>query len=282
MKVKILIILLHLFCLNVIAQEVDDDRDRIFTNKNIEKLYLGAIMKISSLNADNYEFVEAANLPSVDYLQIKATTQVLPSKSAMIKFILKDIEEYDLSTILSTSWPNTRKVASYDKLGTFFGQKINAEIMLAVNPKAKNTKPLYAARFLNLIYSLDCLPDYAKARAHAAMKGRDPQNYMYVDGISFGRAASIFIESDADYETIKALMEKKYLKRELTEQDEAILANSTIHFQISDTKQVDLLDGDPFEIIRDYMTSPITKEDFLRPIWFTGSDLKDGYMVFTP
>lgn len=282
MKVKILILLLNLFCLNVIAQEVDDDRDRIFTNKNIEKLYLGAIMKISSLNADNYEFVEAANLPPVDFLQIKAITQVLPSKSAMIKFIQKDIEEYDLSTILSTSWPNTRKIASYEKLGTFFGQKINAEIMLAVNPKAKNTKPLYAARFLNLIYSLDCIPDYAKARAHAAMKGRDPEDYMYVDGISFGRAASIFIESDADYETIKALMEKKYLKRELTEQDEAILANSTIHFQISDTKQVDLLDGDPFEIIRDYMTSPITKEDFLRPIWFSGSDLKDGYMVFTP
>lgn len=114
------------------------------------------------------------------------------------------------------------------------------------------------------------------------MKGLDPKEYMYVDGISFGRAASIFMESDADYETIKALIEKKYLKRELTEQDEAILANSTIHFQISDAKQVDLLEGDPFEIIRDYMTSPITKEDFLRPIWFTGSDLKDGYMVFTP
>lgn len=282
MKVKILIILLNLFCLNVLAQEVDDDRDRIFTNKNIEKLYLGAIMKISSLHADNYEFIEAANLPPVDFLQIKAITQVLPSKSAMIKFILKDIEGDDLSTIVSTSWPNTRKVASYEKLGTFFGQKINAEIMLAVNPKAKNSKPLYAARFLNLIYSLDCIPDYAKARAHAAMKGRAPQDYMYVDGISFGRAASIFIESDADYETIKALIEKKYSKRELTEQDEAILANSTIHFQISDTKQVDLLDGDPFEIIRDYMTSPITKEDFLRPIWFTGSDLKDGDMVFTP
>jgi hypothetical protein len=282
MKVKILIILLHLYCLNVIAQEVDDDKDRIFTNKNIEKLYMGAIMKISSLNADNYEFVEAANLPPVDFVQIKAITQVLPSKSAMIKFILKDIEGDDLSTIVSESSPHTRKVASYEKLGAFFGQKINAEIMLAVNPKAKNSKSLYAARFTNLIYNLDCMPDYAKARAHAAMKGLDPKDYMYVDGISFGRAASIFIESDADYETIKTLIDKKYYKRALTEQDESILANSTIHFQISDTKQVDLLDGDPFEIIRDYMTSPITKEDFLRPIWFTGSDLKDGYMVFTP
>ena len=282
MKVKILIILLHLFCLNVLAQEVNDDRDRIFTNKNIEKLYLGAIMKLSSLHADNYEFIEAANLPPVDYLQTTDVTLVAPTKSAMIKFILKDIEEYELSTIVSTSWPNTQKVASYDKLGTFFGQKINAEIMLAVNPKAKNSKPLYAAKFTNLIYSLDCMPDYAKARAHTAMKGLDPKDYMYVDGISFGRAASIFMESDADYETIKALIEKKYLKRELTEQDEAILANSTIHFQISDSKQVDLLDGDPFDIIRDYMTSPITKEDFLRPIWFTGSDLKEGDMVYTP
>lgn len=282
MKVKILILLLNLSCLNVIAQEVNDDRDRIFTNKNIDKLYLGAIMKISSLNADHYQFIEAPNLPPVDYLQTTDVTLVDPSKSAMIKFIMKDIEGDDLSTIVSTSWPNTRKVASYEKLGAFFGQKINAEIMLAVNPKAKNPKPLYAARFTNLIYSLDCMPDYAKAKAHPAMKGLDPKEYMYVDGISFGRAASIFMESDADYETIKALIEKKYLKRELTEQDEAILANSTIHFQISDAKQVDLLEGDPFEIIRDYMTSPITKEDFLRPIWFTGSDIKDGYMVFTP
>lgn len=282
MKVKILIILLHLFCLNVLAQEVDDDRDRIFTNKNIEKLYLGAIMKISSLNADNYEFVEAANLPPVDYLQTTDITLIVPSKSAMIKFIMKDFDEDVLPVIVSESSPHTRKVASYEKLGAFFGQKINAEIMLAVNPKAKNSKPIYAAKFTNLIYSLDCMPDYAKARAHVAMKGRDPQDYMYVDGISFGRAASIFIESDADYETIKAFIEKKYYKRELTEQDEAILANSTIHFQISDTKQVDLQDGDPFEIIRHYMTTPITKEDFLRPIWFTGSDLKDGYMVVTP
>ena len=57
------------------------------------------------------------------------------------------------------------------------------------------------------------MPDYAKARAHAAMKGLDPKDFMYVDGISFGRAASIFMESDADYETIKALIDKKYYKR---------------------------------------------------------------------
>lgn len=282
MKVKILILLLNLFCLNVLAQEVDDDKDRIFTNKNIEKLYLGAIMKISSLHEDNYEFIEAPNLPPVDYLQTTDVTLIVPSKSAMIKFILKDFDEDVLPVIVSESSPNTQKVASYDKLGAFFGQKINAEIMLAVNPKAKNSKSLYATRFTNLIYSLDCMPDHAKAKAHTAMKGLDPKDYMYVDGISFGRAASIFMESDADYETIKALIEKKYYKRELTEQDEAILANSTIHFQISDTKQVDLQDGDPFEIIRHYMTTPITKEDFLRPIWFTGVDLKDGYMVYTP
>ncbi|WP_400260869.1 hypothetical protein ACFX5U_12360 [Sphingobacterium sp. SG20118] len=282
MKLKVLIILLHLSCLNVIAQEINDDKDRIFTNKNIENLYLGAIMKISSLNADNYEFIEAPNLPAVDILETADVTLIVPSRSAMIKYILKDIEGDDLSVIVSESLPNTRKVASYENLGAIFGQKINAEIMLAVNPKAKNSKSLYAARFTNLIYSLSCMPDFAKAKAHAAMKGLDPKDFMYVDGISFGRAASIFIESDADYETIKTLIDKKYLKRELTEQDEAILANSTIHFQISDTKQVNLLDGDPFEIIRHYMTTPITKEDFLRPIWFTGSDLKDGDMVYTP
>lgn len=282
MKIKILIALLCLFSLNVAAQEIQDEANRLFTNKNIDKLYLGAIMKISSLHKDNYEFIEAANLPAIDVFGTADETLIIPSKSAMTNFILNKIEGDDLSTIVSESIPNIQRVASYDKLGAVFGQKINPEIMLAVNPKSKGSKKLYAARFMNLIFSLTCMPDVVKAKAHPAIKGLDPKDLMYVTDISFGRGASIFIESDADLETIKNLITKKYLKRELTEEDEAILANSTIHFQISDTKEVDLFKGDPFEIIRAYMTSPITKEDFLRPIWFSGENLNDGDMVYTP
>jgi len=282
MKIKILIALLCLFSLNVTAQEIEDEANRLFTNKNLDKLYLGAVMKISSLHKDNYEFIEAPNLPVINILEGPADMLVVPSKSAMTNFILKQIEGDDLSIIVSESIPKVKKVASYDKLGAVFGQKINPEIMLAVNPKSKGSKNLYAARFMNLIYDLTCMTDIAKAKAHPAIKGLDPKDLMYVDEISFGRAASIFIESDADYETIKNLIDKKYFKRELTEQDEAILANSTIHFQISDTKEVNLFDGDPFRIIRSYMTSPITKEDFLRPIWISGINLNDGDMVITP
>ena len=282
MKIKILILLLSLFCLNAFAQEISDESNRLFSNKNIDKLYLGAIMKISSLHKDNYEFIEAANLPAIDILETSDVTLIIPSKSAMTNFILKRIEGEDLSTIVSESIPNIQKVASYDKLGAVFGQKINPEIMLAVNPKSKGSKNLYAARFMNLIYNLTCMPNIVNAKAHPTIKGLDPKDLMYVTDISFGRGASIFIESDADLETIKSLITKKYLKRELSEQDEAILANSTIHFQISDTKEVNLFNGDPFEIIRAYMTAPITKEDFLRPIWFSGENLNDGDMVFTP
>lgn len=282
MKIKILIALLCLFSLNVAAQEIQDEANRLFTNKNINKLYLGAIMKISSLHKDNYEFIEAANLPAIDVFGTADETLIIPSKSAMTNFILNKIKGDDLSTIVSESIPNIQRVASYDKLGAVFGQKINPEIMLAVNPKSKGSKKLYAARVMNLIFSLTCMPDNIKAKAHPAIKGLDPKDLMYVTDISFGRGASIFIESDADLETIKNLITKKYLKRELTEEDEAILANSTIHFQISDTKEVDLFNGDPFEIIRAYMTSPITKEDFLRPIWFSGENLNDGDMVYTP
>lgn len=281
MKIKILIALLSLFSLNVAAQEIEDEANRLFTNKNLDKLYLGAIMKISSLHKDNYEFIEAPNLPAIDIIIPSADERVVPSKSAMTNFILKRIEGDDLSTIVSESIPKVKKVASYDKLGAVFGQKINPEIMLAVNPKSRGSKNLYAARFMNLISDLTCMTDIVKAKAHPAIKGLDPKDLMYVDEISFGRAASIFIESDADYETIKNLIDKKYFKRELTEQDEAILANATIHFQISDTKEVNLFDGDPFRIIRSYMTSPITKEDFLRPIWISGINLNDGDMVIT-
>ncbi len=283
MKIKLLLLLLlHLFCFNASAQEISDESNRFFLNKNLDKLYIGAIMKISSLHKDNYEFIEASNLPTINIVIPSADEVVVPSKSAMTNFILKQIEGEDLSTIVSESIPKVQKVASYDKLGAVFGQKINPEIMLAVNPKSKGSKYLYAASFTNLIYSLTCATDIVKAKAHPAMTGLDPKDLMYVDEITFGRAASIFIESDADYETIKNLVDKKYFKRALTEQDEAILANSTIHFQVSDTKEINLFDGDPFQIIRSYMTAPITKEDFLRPIWISGTNLNDGDMVITP
>lgn len=282
MKIKILIVVLTLFCLNLPAQEIQDEANRFFMNKNLDKLYLGAIMKINSLHKDNYEFIEAPNLPTVEVSATTADAVIIPSKSEMVNFILKNIEGDDLSGIVSESIPKVQKVASYDKLGAVFGQKINPEIMLAVNPKSKVSKYLYAASFTNLVYSLTCITDIIKAKAHSAIKGLDPKDLMYVNEITFGRAASIFIESDADYETIKNLIDKKYFKRELTEQDEATLANSTIHFQISDTKEVNLFNGDPFEIIRTYMTTPITKEDFLRPIWISGINLNDGDMVVTP
>jgi len=282
MKIKILIALLCLFSLNIAAQEIEAEANRFFMNKNIDKLYLGAIMKISSLHKDNYEFIEASNLPTVNVNAKTADAVIMPSKAAMVNFILKNIEGDDLSGIVSESIPKVQRVASYEKLGAVFGQKINSEVMLAVNPKSKNSKYLYAVSFTNLIYSLTCMTDISKAKAHSALAKLDPKDLMYVNEITYGRAASIFIESDADYETIKNLVDRKYFKRELMEEDEAILANSTIHFQISDTKEVDLFDGDPFRSIRSYMTAPITKEDFLRPIWISGINLNDGDMVITP
>jgi len=36
---------------------------------------------------------------------------------------------------------------------------------------------------------------------------------MYVDDISFDRAVSIFIESDADNETVRNIIEKKSIKQ---------------------------------------------------------------------
>ncbi|WP_293888854.1 MULTISPECIES: hypothetical protein [unclassified Sphingobacterium] len=239
-------------------------------------------MKISSLHKDNYEFIEASNLPTVNVNSKTADAVIMPSKAAMVNFILKNIEGDDLAGIVSESIPKVQRVASYEKLGAVFGQKINSEVMLAVNPQSKGSKYLYAVSFTNLIYSLTCMTDIAKAKAHSALAKLDPKDLMYVNEITFGRAASIFIESDADYETMKNLVDRKYFKRKLMEEDEAILANSTIHFQISDTKEVDLFDGDPFQIIRSYMTAPITKEDFLRPIWISGINLNDGDMVITP
>ncbi|MCT1529818.1 hypothetical protein M3B46_02355 [Sphingobacterium daejeonense] len=283
MKRKLLVVLFILFNLNSIAQEIQDETNMIFINKNPKELYLGAILKISSLDKDKYEIVEGSNLPQVTYLMInKDVPPMTPNLSSMRDFIRKEIKGEDLSTIVSTGYPKVQKVESYEKLGAVFGERINPEIMLAVNPKSKKSKSVYVATFTNMIYTINCQTDIVKAKAHPALKGLDPKDLMYVEQLSFGRFATIFIESDAEYEKIEALVQKKYEKKALTDQEESIIANSTIHFQILDYNETGLATGDPFDVIREYISAPITENDFLRPIWISGINLNDGDMVYTP
>ncbi|UZJ65092.1 hypothetical protein OKW96_02075 [Sphingobacterium sp. KU25419] len=58
------------------------------------------------------------------------------------------------------------------------------------------------------------------------------------------------------------------------------MAHSTVHYQITN-KKIDLLREPHLELFFDFMNAPITKEDFIRPIWFLGAKLFDGDIVHT-
>ncbi|MGH2623318.1 MAG: hypothetical protein ACRDE7_06615, partial [Sphingobacterium sp.] len=118
-----------------------------------------------------------------------------------------------------------------------------------------------------------------KIMENPAINQYNPKDLMYVQDIWFGRMATLVVESLSNGDTIKAILEKMFNGQKLVEQEEAIMANSTMYLSLFNDPNVELQAGDTVQKIIEYMKKTLTEEDFLRPIYFTGQKLSDGDMV---
>jgi len=282
--ITILPILITVFLQSAMAQEDPEQASFNFVSKSPKTLYLAAIMDVNSLNKDDQEVIEIPNRQKLVYYVdpgFKERPPAIPSKGNTQQVILDEISQYDftkLNHILSTS---VQKVSSYEKLGHIFGEKVNSEIMLAVNPNAPKPKSIYAVKFSKLLITLNVIPEDDKnIKNNPAIKKYKTEDLMFISRIIYGRLANMFIETDTDINTLKAIINKKELKQKLTDKEEAIMANATIHYQIMDDVNQKLNYGDPFETVYNYMDATITKEDYLRPIYFSGEYIAEEGMVW--
>jgi|GEM_PF-632003 len=283
MKRLIPIIVLVISVLRLGAQEHDIDLTFVnFLSKSPDKIYLGAIMDIGSLNTDTHPIIEIPNRQKIRVLQEGPIidVEIVPNRKNMNDHILNDIKDEDFSSYVNTFEYSIDAYPSYERLGPIFGEKINAEILLGVTKNPANNRSITIVKLSRLFNRLLFEVEGDKIKDNPAIAGLNLTDLMYVQDISFGRMATIVVESVSDSESIKAILEKMLGSgQKLSEQEEAILANSTIHYSVFNDPQADLGDGDTFENVKQYMKGIPTKDDFLRPIYFAGQSLSDGGMV---
>lgn len=283
MKRLIQVIVLMVSFLRVGAQEHDIDFTFVnFVSKSPDKIYLGAIMDIGSLNSDTHPIIEIPNRQMVQVLQEGPITdvQMVPNRMNMINFILDDIKDEDFSSYVNSFTHSIDAYPSYERLGSIFGEKIDAEILLGVTRNPAKNRSITIVKLSRLLNRLLFEVKDDKIKDNPAIAALDLKDLMYVQDIWFGRMATIVVESGSDSKSIKAILEKILGSgQKLSEQEEAIMANSTIHYSVFNDPQADLGGGDTFENVKQYMKAILTKDDFLRPIYFSGQSLSDGSMV---
>lgn len=142
----------------------------------------------------------------------------------------------------------------------------------------KSSKNIFFGRTEMIAYSLyQDLPDAHISKTELdKIKDQDP---IVLAGVSFGKKADIIIESNQDQQQINKAF-NIYKDKDTNRYNEAreILADASVHVLFFGKNPIDTSDLTNEELILTYIkfiTSPLTKEDYLYPIKYEGAHLNN-------
>ncbi|MDM1456917.1 hypothetical protein HX025_09695 [Myroides odoratimimus] len=146
------------------------------------------------------------------------------------------------------------------------------------NIEQKSSKNIFFGRTEVIAYSLDQdLPGSHISKTELdKIKDQDP---IVLIGISFGKKADILIESNQSQQQINSAF-NIYKDKNTSRYNEAreILADASVHILFFGKNPIDTSDLTNEELILAYIkfiTSPLTKEDYLYPIKYNGAHLNN-------
>lgn len=247
-----------------------------FVVKNPETLFIGGIMKASSINEEVHQLVDVVYKPIVvGYSLPIKSEEYVPSHSNMMNAIRNKLKSDDLlKQSLAFSFSVT-ELNSKSDLSIYFGQHVNLAQYFGVQPnqRVKNTVVLVniSQSFFSVYMDLqESITDDPKVMEQA-------KDFIYVSSVQFGRTAMALVESDATAAEVKAAI-RDMLKEgvPIAEKSKAVLAGSTIRCVTIGNGSVEQTDPDnPLSGILGYMRKKVTIDDFGAPISFTATTLKD-------
>lgn len=266
-----------------------------FAVKQPTDLFIGQIMKASSLNKDAYEFPNANYNPITIINSIsKSSEGTFTSNSSMMTFLReKVIGPYGIKQNQAFSYIS-RELPSYSELSLFFGQKMNLTQLFGVTTNQKKKKTLavidISQSYFNVTMDLP-YPENGEAYTPDQQKkllcsnGKDlgdMNDLIFVNDIQFGRKITILVDSPYSYVDVKVAIQNMMNntgvdESKITNKSKAIIANSTIRTMILNDDAVEEMNPEnPFASIVNYFKRPVSKDDFGKPISFSASYLKDN------
>lgn len=138
MKTKILSIILLFLCIQ--PNYAQNQASNLFV-KSPSELFIGQVLKASTINKDTYEFPAVQYNPITVFIsQPFSSKEIVPSFDNMNQFIHESLLSVGSLKQNSSFSFILRELKSYGELNLFFGQEINRLKLFGISPTKKMTK----------------------------------------------------------------------------------------------------------------------------------------------
>ena len=254
--------------------------------KQPDKIYLGAIVTKKSINSPELEIIDV-KLPKEDIIlplswggYVKKTELSKENTTRIIKEKLTEFPPLKQGELFNGGYISLNN--NYHVLYNSFGQTFDMKYYLSVEeytPLTKNTKALKISNVNFSIY-VGCPTQYDNFLEPAEIERLDKMglkldDIVYVSTIGFGKELRLIIESDAPAIDLKIMITHALRGEKLTKKEKYILDNSTITTMlIGEQKLPEVPEGNIFDRINKYFSTPLTADNFGSPICVNFGELK--------
>ncbi len=282
MKRTIIYITLQLvlyFCLNAQNEQQSSTR---FAVKAPQEIFIGGLIKANGINKAEHQFLKVQMNPiALSYtIPLKSET-IIPSYENMINAIQKRLEE---DNVLKPNYQfsfTIKQLDAYSQLALSFGEKIDLSTLLGISSPNLTKKTAAMLDISQSYFSIHM--DNPENLSDDPSVQEQKNELVYVNSIEFGKRAILILESDYDYQDIKAALNEVITNtstqkgNEISQKSKSIMANSIVRTLILDPLAKENITPDnPLAYLIDYINSEVSPKNFGVPIFFTAAWLKDN------
>ena len=282
MKRTIIYITLQLvlyFCLNAQNEEQSSTH---FAVKAPQEIFIGGLIKANGINKAEHQFLKVQMNPiALSYtIPLKSET-IIPSYENMINAIQKRLEE---NNVLKPNYQfsfTIKQLDSYSQLALSFGEKIDLSTLLGISSPNLTKKTAAMLDISQSYFSIHM--DNPENLSDDPSVQEQKNELVYVNSIEFGKRSILILESDYDYQDIKAALNEVITNtstqkgNEISQKSKSIMANSIVRTLILDPlAKENITPNNPLAYLIDYINSEVSPKNFGVPIFFTAAWLKDN------
>ncbi len=277
-------VLLIIFMLTMSASGyAQANKSRELFVKNPAEVYLGALVKKSSINAEKHEVrnneMDSAWMLSHSMLHME---RFAGGKAAYDAALQKMVSEVNLSNFSSSSASfSVQDIVDYQNIDLYFGQTMNKEEVLLTEDEhvSKRTNFVMHAEYIFLDFLLDFV-DYGMDQK-IALDSLNADDWAYIVSLGYGRKAVVLVETNLDRNIASAAVQEAVNKgSDISAETAKILQHCTIRAATFGTPaSTSEHDDTPLMHVYHFLQAPITLKDFETPISFTMIEL-GGYSTY--
>lgn len=247
--------------------------------KNPTKIYIGAVLDSTGINQKEHQFItlEKPDLITVSSNLPVRSMEFLPTAENMVKAVQTILEK--TGTEMNNSFAHKRlPIKSLKEVYKLFGQQIDTEYYFGFSAENLEKKTFVGIDIEQIFLTLDMdFPPDGILHHNDPTVQKNIDKLIYVGSVSYGRKATILVESNYDYEKINATLATVFSREKLSEEQKHILATAKYHSLLVGVPHMPMGNPQNFLLsVIETFSKPFSKTDYGVPLTFSASYVKDN------